>query len=557
MHAKIHALIKQHNASKYPAVLRQHILRKRNWPIFICALIPLAILAPLLGRGYILQYDMVFTPYVHIDLDSIREGIGLYQSLPVRTLLKLASFILPMDIVQKILLFSIFFLSSYGMYRSVPRTAPSARLIAGLLYAINPFTYDRLMAGHWLFLMAYALTPLAVRSFYVLLTEPRRRQLVIALSLWALIVLINAHHLVILGLLFVCMAIFIVRSVRQLLYVFGLLTAVLLINLWWLIPALTVPNFTNAFNLNHLYAFASKADPAYGIWFNLLSLQGFWYTSWQSIKDIFTFWPLLIAVWLLPAFIGLGGMRTCSAGHRRLLYGLLLASVLAIILAAGPHPSVWAVNSWIFNNVPGFSGMRESQKFLALLAVTYAFLTAYGLDTLLRSAHKKIAVTALGISTAAILAAGFPLLWAANGQMRLEHYPASWHHFYRILENDREAARAIVLPWELYVEETFVDRLVANPAKAFYGERVVQSQRTGLPGVDMDEAGPRGHQLVYTAITRKDFAALRQAMAAVNASYIMLTETRRPGEYDWLINRPDIHVVIQDPQLMVIRLTKR
>ena len=128
--------------------------RKFNWPLLVAGLTPLVVLGPLLSRGYVLTYDMVFSPHAHIALQSIREGRGLYSALPMQTLTLLLNQLLPGDVIQKLYLYAIFFAAIYTMYRCLPLASRSARLTAGLMYALNPFTYDRLMAGHWLFLLA-------------------------------------------------------------------------------------------------------------------------------------------------------------------------------------------------------------------------------------------------------------------------------------------------------------------------------------------------------------------------------------------------------------------
>lgn len=528
---------------------------KSYLPILLIVLLPLLIVGPLLPRGYVLQYDMVFTPRMHLNIDLIRQGYGLYQSLPLDALLQLLSFALPMDIVQKLILYAIFFLSAYTMYRSVPVRSSAARLLAGLIYTLNPFVYDRLMAGHWRFLLAYSITPLVAKSFYNLFTQPDRRRLLQAILLWTLAVAMSAHHLIILGLLFLCFALVFARTLRRLLYVLATVAGVLMLNLWWIIPSLTTPNALQEFGLDHFYAFASRTDLMHGIWFNMLSLQGFWSANWQSVKDITVSWPLLTLVWLSLSMVGLGGLRSYDRGNQKLIACLLIAGFISLVLAAGPHPTVSTLNGWIFMNVPGMSGMREAQKFLALIALAYAALAAYGFDLLIQKRLRRTAI-ALGIVlVASTFLIARPMLGGGNGQIALVHYPASWHQFYnRLMDNDSRA-KAVVLPWELYVDDTFAGKLVANPAQAFYGDRVFVSQRTKLPGVE--EWEPPEYQRINEAVSKKDMGLLIATMEAVDAQYIVITEGRRTDDYEWIIIHPSTRVVIADRDLLVLRLTKR
>lgn len=554
---KAHTLIR--NAVNHRLVRMKRKLQgysRRDYLIaFIMLAVPFLVLGPVLfQRGYILQYDMVFSPYVHLNLEAIRNGIGLYQGLPVTVLIKLTSFVLPMDIVQKLLLYGIFFLGMFSMYRGLPIQSATARLTAGLMYVVNPFTYDRLMAGHWRVLLAYSLTPLVLKAFLDLYTNPSRRRLLIAGLLWTLIAVINAHHLLIIGVLFICLAVFFVRNLRGLWFALGTIAFTFLLNTWWLIPALQIPNHTHDFGLDHLYAFRTTLDMTHGIWFNMLTLQGFWFTDWQSIKDLMRFWPLLAFLWLTPPIIGIAGFSTYARKHRRLIFGLLLACASALLFAAGPHPSVWQINAWLFENIPGFSGMREPQKFLSLLALTYAVATAFGIDMLIRKGFKKVATFVTVLAVATTLLISLPMLWGANGQLHTVHYPESWYQFRSVLDADEDNSKVVVLPWELYTYDTFVDTLIANPARSFYGDQVIQSQRMNIIGVEDSE--PPRLRVITDAVNNRDSQKLQAAMQTLNARYVMITDIQANPEYDWLTQNNDFISVIHDEYVLVLKLDK-
>ncbi len=58
-----------------------------------------------------------------------------------------ATAVLGGEIVQKLALLGIFGLGVVGAARLVPARRPAARIAAGVLYAWNPFTYERLLLG--------------------------------------------------------------------------------------------------------------------------------------------------------------------------------------------------------------------------------------------------------------------------------------------------------------------------------------------------------------------------------------------------------------------------
>ena len=130
-------------------------------PIAVYALLALAILLPLLDRGYILTLDMVFTP--HFAVPHFSDPHFLFLSL-----LHVLNFLLPSDIIQKLVLLTIFASAGAGMHyfmaslRSIRIDSHSwdwACYFAGILYVCNPFVYSRFMSGQYLVLLAYALLP--------------------------------------------------------------------------------------------------------------------------------------------------------------------------------------------------------------------------------------------------------------------------------------------------------------------------------------------------------------------------------------------------------------
>lgn len=515
--------------------------------------VTLAVMLPLYVRGYILRYDMVFAPNVQFSLESLNGSWGIFTGYPVTAILWLVNHILPMDIVQKLLLSMILFTAGYAVFRTFPIRSRLARVTAGFIYMVNPFVYDRFMAGHWRFLLAYAITPFVLRAFYRLFTITQPKTAVWAISLWTLAIVINAHHAVILGILFVCLGIFFIRSIRSLLYSGGVLLGLCIANSWWLVPAFLSPVQPGSFGLEQFYGFQTNTDHIYGLWFNMVSLQGFWFTDWRSIKDVISWWPVLVFGWLTPAFAGLATIRSSKKATRRLVYGVLAAAGFGLLFAAGPAPGVWEVNTWLYQHVPGLSGLREPQKLLALLVLAYVLLAACGIDLLARMKHPRIAlsVAVLGILSMAAMSA--QIWWGANGQMKPVQYPTSWYAFEDILRQEPES-RAIVLPWELYTEDTFAGTLVANPSKAFYGDRVLLSQRMEVIGITDNESDE--YDALYVAARNKDAYALRAAMNRVGAKYLFLPNSAYNSEQaEWLFHSDLFEMVIWDDHLCVLRLT--
>ena len=144
-------------------------------------------LGPLLGRGYVLTYDMVFVPRLELTRGLLGLDTAVARAVPADLLVALASRLVPADLVQKLLLAGIFVGAAAGAARLTPARSPLARAAAAVLYAWNPFVYERLVMGHWGLLVAYAALPWVARAALDLRagTEGAARRLVLALAVAA------------------------------------------------------------------------------------------------------------------------------------------------------------------------------------------------------------------------------------------------------------------------------------------------------------------------------------------------------------------------------------
>ena len=121
-------------------------------------------LGPLLGRGYVLTYDMVFVPRLELTRGLLGLDTAVARAVPADLLVALASRLVPADLVQKLVLAGVFAGAAAGAARLVPSRSLAARAAAAVLYAWNPFIYERLLMGHWGLLVSYAALPWAARA---------------------------------------------------------------------------------------------------------------------------------------------------------------------------------------------------------------------------------------------------------------------------------------------------------------------------------------------------------------------------------------------------------
>ncbi|HEX5880481.1 MAG TPA: hypothetical protein VF468_19540 [Actinomycetota bacterium] len=136
----------------------------RRVGVLVGVVLALLALGPLLVRGYVLTYDMVFVPRLDLTRGLLGLDTAVARAVPADLLVALASRLVPADLVQKLLLAGVFVGAAAGAARLVPSPAPLARVAAAALYAWNPFLYERLIMGHWGLLVSYAALPWVARA---------------------------------------------------------------------------------------------------------------------------------------------------------------------------------------------------------------------------------------------------------------------------------------------------------------------------------------------------------------------------------------------------------
>ncbi|HSO53077.1 MAG TPA: hypothetical protein VL330_10065, partial [Actinomycetes bacterium] len=132
--------------------------------LVVGGVLALLALGPLLGRGYVLTYDMVFVPRLELTRGLLGLDTAVARAVPADLLVALASRLVPADLVQKLVLAGVFAGAAAGAARLVPSRSLAARAAAAVLYAWNPFIYERLLMGHWGLLVSYAALPWAARA---------------------------------------------------------------------------------------------------------------------------------------------------------------------------------------------------------------------------------------------------------------------------------------------------------------------------------------------------------------------------------------------------------
>src|SRR3989344_5789698 len=203
-------------------------------------ILSLIAISPLLN-GYFFLLDGVFSPNYKVE-NLVYGKIDPQTRSPFLLTVKFLSLALPTAILQKMFLLLILFLSGVAMHRLIKTESNLPKYFAGILYMINQFVYARFMAGHWLLLLAYSITPFAIASIIKFFKENSRKQS-IKTALWiTLIGILNLHNLFLILFVFLIFFLYnIFKKQKILKQTIFLAITFLILNLFWIIPLATAP----------------------------------------------------------------------------------------------------------------------------------------------------------------------------------------------------------------------------------------------------------------------------------------------------------------------------
>ncbi|MPZ82438.1 MAG: hypothetical protein GEV28_19380 [Actinophytocola sp.] len=389
----------------------------------VCLGMALAVLLPLLGRGFVLSYDMVFAPRQDLLPDSVGLGSALPRSVPADAVVGLLTTVVPGDIVQQLILLATLFAGPLGAGLLVPSTSPAVRVLAAVTYGWSAYVAERLFMGHWVYLLTYACLPWIARAALALRTDATARRVAVLVLVSAPAVLTPTGGLTAAAVALVC------GGPRRLPVTAAM--AVVLNAPWW-VPAIAHPG-AGLSTSDAAAAFGPRAEGWGGATVSLLGLGGIWNSEVTPASRGNPLVPVLVIGMVGVALIGFREI------HRRWGPGLIVLGLAGVLLAAlGGTP----VLGWVVENVPGGGLLRDSQKWVAWWALPFALGFALGVGK---------AAKGIVIGAAIIPIAMMPdLAWAGWGRLQAVEYPDDWARVRHVLETDPHPGDVVTLPFQTF-----------------------------------------------------------------------------------------------------------
>lgn len=469
--------------------------------ILLSFLAACVVLWQLLASGYILTMDMIFGPNMNLVID----GSGFVNTLPTKYLLAFITYISNGWLAEKILLLAIFFLLFYlplHFFKNIfgLRNTQGAEYVASLFFAVNPFVYERFLAGQWSVLFGYALLVPFGAYLIEFCKNCSYKNIFKILAIVILIGLVSTHILVIsvIVAIFACLANLIGNKdglifIKRCLFL-GL--ALLICSSYWIIPAIlsnTTPLAT--FGPEHWEVFKTAGNGYLGTLGNVLTLHGFWgeHEKWISrfIIPSDGGWIFMTASMSFFALVFAGvcvGLKDRSLRNKVIF--IISTMLLAIIFSCGIGEGIFRnINLWIFEHITFWSGFRDTEKWSALIVLGYAFFVGLGsMKILSYFKQPKYSRIVLYVLLAIPLFYTPMMLFGFAGQLKAVQYPNSWNEVNSVLKQEKNC-RALFLPWHEYYSLKFNnDILTGNVSRSYFDCDIVRGQNMELDSI-MSQGG--------------------------------------------------------------------
>jgi len=542
---------------------------------------------------------MVFTPHPDFSntLYGLDESLWSPGAAPVFLLMQGVNEIIPAWLVQKVLLFFILFLCGVGAHKLFPVKGVASYFV-GLLYMINPFIYARFLAGHWGVLWVYALFPFAIKAFWDLLETGGIRNAVKVVILSTLVGLVQIHGFFLLFLAFFIL--FLVKVVRdrkegarilQTSKYVGISAAFFLaLNIYWLVPALTASGtVVEQIGWADLLFFAPKPTSSFGVMFDTASMYGFWRGGYEYAKDILPIWWVLFVFILFLAVHGFvsrvtsppltpspsqGGEEEVSLEgasplpaspleQRWIVISLGIIGLVGFLLAVGAASEFTRPPfEWAWEHVPFFRGFRDSQKFVALLCLAYAYLGGLGVNELVKMMRRRgkrlprVGMTAL-IAVALLTPIAYSFtMFGFHGQLGVTDYPQEWYEVNEYLNRDEEDFNVLFLPWHMYMDYSWLpnrDKRLGDPTHQFFDKPVIAGDNIEAPGIYSQSTNPISKYVEFLLGNASNANNLGELLAPLNVKYVILVHEADYEAYHFLHQQWDLAVELEKPGITLFK----
>ena len=575
-------------------------MRKYNWikNFLPYLLVVLAITLPwFFSSGYLFFTDFVFGPNINLDW---RNGPIAYNIF-----ISVFSLFFSPDFLEKFFIAAVLFTALLGGGKIAQNFTDDKLLIfiVSLFALFNPFVYDRLMYGQGWMVLAFGFLCFAVGY---LINNQKRNHILLAGLFSGLAISFSSQFLFFVGLIYLLFLALIyfqkkeIESKEIFKNVAISFLIIFILNLSLALGAFLKDDGVSKFvqlgiQKQDLIVFQTAGKTGGEALKNVLMMSGFWGKEQYRYIDLTKFkenWGrsfyLLLPLILWGVFIAFKNgkskfqisnvksnpkskaqisnqtqnqnynAKVKNLNLRHLAIGLIIVYIIAVVLAVGIRlPIAREITYWLFDNIPFYKGLRETQKWAALIVLVYAVFLAIGVRELF---SKKIIQNNAFINKmflSGIIIMQTPLLlWGLGGQVKPIQYPNDWREINEFIklesykvESKKCDDKILFLPWHMYMSFKWIGAIVANPANRFFDCPVISGTNMEFGGIYDNSQSKEGRavQLWLASRGRTDFLTA----GSFGVKYIILAKEVDWQNYLWLNFNPQVKL-IKETEMIIL-----
>jgi hypothetical protein len=416
-------------------------------------------------------------------------------------------------------------------------------------------------------LLAYAIAPLAIKAFIELLEDQDNKNFVKTLFWITLVGVFNVQILILTLFIYAVFSILKIVQIRKdsskkLLKTLSLLgLSFLVLNMYWLLPTITAKaTLLSQIGEQDLYIYATKAS-AFNTAFTTASMYGFWRGGYIYTKDLLPYWYLLFVFILFLAVHGfMANYKDKKIGTY--VKGLGIVAVVGLVLGSGVYGPFSEMFNLLYDRVSFFRGFRDSHKFVALLALGYAYLGSLGIEGIKkefkdRAKREKVVsmlIVALALVTPFIYS--FTIFNGFWGQLGSVDYPNDWYEMNEFLNNDTQDFNILFFPWHAYMDFKWLpnaQKRLLNPAASFFDKPVIIGENAEVGGVYTYSTSPVQRYIQFLLDKKDNITNLGELLVPLNVKYVLLTKEADYKKYFFLFNQGDLELVRETENFYVFK----
>jgi hypothetical protein len=529
-------------------------------PMIWFFVLALLVLGPLLGPGYLLLLDAPAGPHASWQSLVPVSSDGLVTSAAFALNVMRAVGEIHPQLPNKLVIALTVVMGGIGLFRFLHhrvRLGSWPALVAGTFFVINPFVYERMLAGQILLTASYAALPWALSCFARVAEGGERIDVFKAVAWVAAIGLIDIHGGAMALLLVVVAVLFSPAAPgEKVMFVVAVAGGFILVNFYWIVPSLLGAEGGRLGSGDYI-AYAPRPRSS-SILPYVFMLHGFWriefVTPLQADKSLYllTFLPLAGA-----AFAGVMH-ATSTPRWGRAANALLVSCLVAAFLGMGrSFPVTEPLARFMFERVPGYGIFREPQKWVALVALGYAVFAGVGLELVAGRLGRWRAAAAhvVGVAVVLPLIATRLMIWGFDGTIANSHFPTDWERVDEITAT--EPGSILALPWNLYQPIGFAgERTIANPMPHYFRSDVVVSKEARLFVADETRPSDPRDTYVQTIMNqRRNVEDLGHLLAPLGIRFIALAHVADWSTYGFLERQDDLEPVFAGDEMTLYENT--